>query len=253
MKSITSGSLVLFLMAVFCMNPMPGRADTAHESKKGSVTMHTYVIFFGFTGQGIQKIKDSPARVEAAKQTVRSMGGEIKAFFGILGSQFDTMFILEAPDDETVAKMVLSIASGGNVRTETHRLFTEDEYTKIISALPGSADVAKHAVIEKGDRDMKYPDIMEVAPKGIKVLFENDRVRVLDARREPGAIEPEHSHPPYVVYVLSDASQKITTPDGKVVEKHLKAGQVLWSEAVTHSVVYMGKTEAHILAVELKK
>jgi uncharacterized protein with GYD domain len=64
------------------------------------------------------------------------MGGEMKAFYGILGSQFDTMFILEAPDDETVAKIVLSIASGGNFRTETHRLFTEDEYRKIISALP---------------------------------------------------------------------------------------------------------------------
>lgn len=136
MKSITRGSLVLFLMIVFCMNPMIGRADTDHESKKGSSTMHTYVIFFGFTGQGIHKIKDSPARVEAAKKTVRSMGGEMKAFYGILGSQFDTMFILKAPDDETVAKMVLSIASGGNVRTETHRLFTEDEYRKIISALP---------------------------------------------------------------------------------------------------------------------
>jgi uncharacterized protein with GYD domain len=136
MKSITSGSLVLFLIVVFCINPVIGRADTGRESKKGSSTRHTYVIFFGFTGQGIQKIKDSPARVEAAKQTVRSMGGEMKAFYGILGSQFDTMFILEAPDDETVAKIVLSIASGGNFRTETHRLFTEDEYRKIISALP---------------------------------------------------------------------------------------------------------------------
>lgn len=98
--------------------------------------MNTYVIFFGFTAQGIQKIKDSPKRVEAAKQTVKQMGGEMKAFYAILGSQFDTMFILEAPDDEAVAKMVLSIASGGNVRTESHRLFTEDEYRKVVSALP---------------------------------------------------------------------------------------------------------------------
>ena len=98
--------------------------------------MHTYLVLFGFTGQGIQKIKDSPARVEAAKKTVKAMGGETKAFYGILGSQFDTLFILEAPDDEAVAKMALAIASGGNVRTETHRLFTETEYRKVISALP---------------------------------------------------------------------------------------------------------------------
>ncbi len=98
--------------------------------------MHTYVIFFGFTAQGIEKIKDSPARVEAAMQTVMSMGGEMKAFYGILGSQFDTMFIIEAAGDEAVAKMVLAMASGGYIRTESHRLFTHDEYKKLISALP---------------------------------------------------------------------------------------------------------------------
>jgi uncharacterized protein with GYD domain len=98
--------------------------------------MQTYLIFFAFTAQGIQNIKESPARVEAAKETVRTMGGEMKAFYGMLGSQFDTMFILEAPDDEAVTKMVLAIASGGNVRTETHRLLTEDEYRKVIATLP---------------------------------------------------------------------------------------------------------------------
>lgn len=98
--------------------------------------MHTYMIFFGFTAQGIQHIKESPARVEAAKETVRAIGGQMKAFYGILGSQFDTVFIIEAPDDEAVAKMALGIASEGNVRTETHRLFTEDEYRNIMNALP---------------------------------------------------------------------------------------------------------------------
>ncbi len=135
MNFIKRGSPVFFLLFVFCLNPIAGQAAD-HDAKKEGPTMHTYVVFFGFTGQGIQNIKESPARVEAAKRTVKSMGGEVKAFYGILGSQFDTMFILKASDDEAVAKMVLAIASGGNVRTETHRLFTEDEYRKLISELP---------------------------------------------------------------------------------------------------------------------
>src|SRR5512143_2532864 len=98
--------------------------------------MATYLILFSFTQKGMEKIKESPARVEAAKQTVRSMGGEMKAFYGILGSQYDTMFIIEAPDEEAVARMVLVIGSGGYVRTESHRLFTDDEYRKLVSALP---------------------------------------------------------------------------------------------------------------------
>ena len=98
--------------------------------------MNTYVVNFGFTEQGIQNVKDVPGRVDAAKQTVKSMGGEVRAFYGILGSRFDTMFVLEAPDDESVAKMALAISALGNVRTETHRLFTENELKQIISALP---------------------------------------------------------------------------------------------------------------------
>jgi len=57
---------------------MSAQAGTDYEVKKGGPRMRAYVVFFGFTGQGIQKIKESPARVEAAKQTVRSMGGEFK-------------------------------------------------------------------------------------------------------------------------------------------------------------------------------
>ncbi|WP_303907681.1 GYD domain-containing protein [Thiohalomonas denitrificans] len=127
--------LMLMFLSLFYMSPISTYAGPEPAEQEGA-TMHIYLIFFGFTAQGIQDIKESPARVEAAKETVRTMGGEMKAFYGILGSEFDTIFILEAPDDEAVAKMVLAIASGGNVRTETHRLFTEDEYKKVISSLP---------------------------------------------------------------------------------------------------------------------
>lgn len=44
--------------------------------------------------------------------------------------------IIEAPDDETMAKLALAIGSQGGIRTETLRAFTEDEYRKITGALP---------------------------------------------------------------------------------------------------------------------
>jgi uncharacterized protein with GYD domain len=98
--------------------------------------MATYVILFSFTQKGIKEIKDSPARITAAKEIIHKMGGEVHAFYAILGSQYDTMFILDAPNDEKLAGMVLEIARLGYVRTQTHRLFSEDEYGKIISSLP---------------------------------------------------------------------------------------------------------------------
>lgn len=98
--------------------------------------MATYLIQFGFTQKGIENIRESPARVETAKETVRRLGGEVKAFYSILGSEFDTMFIVEAPDEQTVGKMVLAIAARGYVRTRTNRLFNEEEFRSIVSALP---------------------------------------------------------------------------------------------------------------------
>ncbi len=97
--------------------------------------MVTYIILFRFTQQGIKNIKESPDRVAAAKQTFRVMGAEVKEFYLVMG-KYDTVFVVEAPDDETIAKLTLAIGSLGNVRTETLRAFTEDEYRKIIADLP---------------------------------------------------------------------------------------------------------------------
>lgn len=98
--------------------------------------MATYLMTFSFTQQGIQNIKDSPERVQAAKKTIQSLGGEVIAFYAVLGAAYDTMVILDAPDDEAVARMALGISSLGNVRTLTHRIFSEEEFGRLVSALP---------------------------------------------------------------------------------------------------------------------
>jgi len=97
--------------------------------------MATYIILIRFTPQGIGNIKESPKRLDAAKQLFKSMGAELKQSYLVSG-QYDLVIIAEGPDDETAMKLALLIGSQGNVRTETLRAFTEDEYRKIIAALP---------------------------------------------------------------------------------------------------------------------
>ena len=97
--------------------------------------MATYVLLISYAQKGIENIKQSPARLDAAKRLYKSMGAELKQFYLTLG-RYDTVVIAEAPDDETAAKVALALGSAGNVRTETLRAFTEDEYKKIIAALP---------------------------------------------------------------------------------------------------------------------
>ena len=96
--------------------------------------MPTYVLLTRFTQQGIKNIHDSPDRTEEAKALVESMGGMWKAFFLTMG-QYDGLVVADFPDDETAAQAVLTLASSGNVTTETLRAFTMDEFRDIVQVL----------------------------------------------------------------------------------------------------------------------
>lgn len=97
--------------------------------------MPTYISLLRYTQQGIEKIQESPARLEAARKVFEKVGGKIKEFYLVSG-RYDAVLISEAPDDTAVAKATLSLGSRGNVRSETLRAFTEEEFRKIIGALP---------------------------------------------------------------------------------------------------------------------
>ena len=96
--------------------------------------MATYVSLVRYTEQGIRSVKESPARLDAAKKLFQAAGGELKQFFLAMG-KYDIVIIAEAPDDETVARITLSLGALGNVRTETLRLFTEGEFRKIVGSI----------------------------------------------------------------------------------------------------------------------
>jgi uncharacterized protein with GYD domain len=97
--------------------------------------MPMYITLSRWTQQGAEQIKESPARLEAFKQLVKSAGGEVKGFYMVTG-QYDIVTLTQAPNDEVVAKVALATASQGSLKTETLRAFTEDEYRRIIAALP---------------------------------------------------------------------------------------------------------------------
>jgi uncharacterized protein with GYD domain len=95
----------------------------------------TYISLIRYTDQGVRNIKESPKRLDAAKNAFKAMGGELKQWYLALG-RYDAVVISEGPDDETATKLALTIGAQGSIRTETLRVFTEDEYRKLIAALP---------------------------------------------------------------------------------------------------------------------
>ncbi|MFH1597370.1 MAG: GYD domain-containing protein [Pseudomonadota bacterium] len=96
--------------------------------------MATFVVLAKWTEKSFEAMKDAAAAAEEIKKFVADMGAEIKGWYMLMG-QYDEMGILEAPDAETVAKIVISLGAKYGVRTETLRAFNEVEAMELIKAL----------------------------------------------------------------------------------------------------------------------
>jgi quercetin dioxygenase-like cupin family protein len=91
-------------------------------------------------------------------------------------------------------------------------------------------------------------------PDKYKVIFENDRVRVLEYRDQPGQKTAPHHHPDFVLYALSSFKRTLTFPvEGKVATREVSEGDVLWGNDQIHIGENVGTTETHVILVELKK
>lgn len=96
-----------------------------------------------------------------------------------------------------------------------------------------------------------YPDAVQVAPKTTKVLFENERIRVLEERFRKGQKVAMHSHPPHFAYAVTEMKFKLTGPDGKTATVKMKKGDWGSSDEIdTHAVENF--VPGVILVVEIK-
>ncbi len=97
--------------------------------------MPKYVALLSFTGEGMSNIKQSAERVEAAREAVEKVGGTWIGYYVTMG-RYDGVAIVDLPSDELAATVVLAIGAQGNVRTETMRAFTLDEFSDIVKKVP---------------------------------------------------------------------------------------------------------------------
>ncbi len=95
-------------------------------------------------------------------------------------------------------------------------------------------------------------DPLKVAADTHKLVFENTFVRVLEVHVPPGKTEPMHSHGRRVVVYLSDFHTRTTERGGRPQDNLRKNGLVRWSDPLIHTVENIGKTEGHVISVELK-
>lgn len=96
--------------------------------------MTTYILLINWTDQGIRNVRDSAKRLDAAKKLLAGVGGSINQFYLTMGGH-DMVAVCEAPDDAVMAHFTLSLAMGGNVRTQTLKAFPEAAYRDLIGSL----------------------------------------------------------------------------------------------------------------------
>jgi len=85
-----------------------------------------------------------------------------------------------------------------------------------------------------------------------KAILDNACVRVLEYRDRPGDRTRQHTHSAFALYALAPFKRTLTLPDGRVLTREFKAGDVLWSPAQTHIGENVGSTPTHVVIFELK-
>ncbi len=97
--------------------------------------MTTFVMLGNYTPQGMDKIRGAPARIDTAREVMHALGARLVCWYVLMG-QYDFLSIVEAPSEEVMARLALAIGAHGNIRTQTVRAFTEDEFRDLVTNLP---------------------------------------------------------------------------------------------------------------------
>jgi uncharacterized protein with GYD domain len=94
--------------------------------------MPSYVTLINWTDQGVRNYKDTVDRYEAVAKAGEGSGVKFTDIYWTIGP-YDIVAVVDAPDDEALAAMLLSAAAQGNIRTTSMRAFREDEIKGVIA------------------------------------------------------------------------------------------------------------------------
>ena len=96
--------------------------------------MPRYIQLYNWTDQGVRNAKESPDRIRQAAQALEQLGGKLIDISLTMG-QYDLVGVVDAPNDEVVARFALRLAGLGNVRTTTLKAFSLDEFEQLARSL----------------------------------------------------------------------------------------------------------------------
>ena len=96
--------------------------------------MATYIVLVNFTDQGIRNIKQTTERAKALSAAAAKLGIKVKDTYWTMGA-YDAVLVADAPNDEAITTLALSVGALGNIRTQTMRAYSAEEMSKIIAKM----------------------------------------------------------------------------------------------------------------------
>lgn len=80
--------------------------------------MATYILLTSLTDEGRKTVKSNPGRIKEVNKEVEALGAKVIAQYAVLGP-YDFVNVVEAPDNETIAKVSVELGSRGTVQIMT--------------------------------------------------------------------------------------------------------------------------------------
>lgn len=96
--------------------------------------MQRYIVLINYTDKGTKEIKDLPRRIKVAHTKVEEAGGKFVDWHLTMG-EYDSVAIIELPDDHTVAGTLLGAEKSGYIETKTLKAFPENQLEKIVAKI----------------------------------------------------------------------------------------------------------------------
>ena len=91
--------------------------------------MATYIMLTRLTSDGVKTLKDNPGRVHEVNKEVEQLGVQVINQWATLG-EYDFVTVVEAPDEQTMAKLSIEMGSRGSVMNETLTAIDAEAFTK---------------------------------------------------------------------------------------------------------------------------